>query len=328
VGEISRRLGIPEQHVTELLASAKKKMYAARLKRETPYIDKTVYVNWNALCISAYFAAAQALDLKDAGHFALKSLDRILSEAWKDGGLQHVIAYSDSSAPKRGFNVPGMLDDYAYVVIACLDAYEATADLPYYKFGREIAEAMIARFYDETSSGFFDVERTDGAALGALTARRKPFQDAPTPAANPAAIIALLRLHAYTNDASHRDKAEATLEIFAGAAEQYGMFAGTYGIAAAMFAEPHTQVVILESSVDDKLGAELYRAGVANFALNRSVLRIPASNAVGQNLPPPLADTIPNLPAVLEGRTCAVVCREFSCSAPVSNPEELRKLLT
>ncbi len=36
-------------------------MYAARLRRPIPYIDKTVYVNWNALCISAYLQAARVL---------------------------------------------------------------------------------------------------------------------------------------------------------------------------------------------------------------------------------------------------------------------------
>ena len=28
--------------------SAKQKMYAARLARPTPYVDKTVYVGWNS----------------------------------------------------------------------------------------------------------------------------------------------------------------------------------------------------------------------------------------------------------------------------------------
>src|SRR5205807_5571217 len=138
--EIATRLSKPVEQVRELLESAKKKMYAARLKRPTPYIDKTIYVNWNALCISAYFAAARALHDEAARRFALKSLDRILSEAWNArSGLQHVIAYSDPKAVRR--QVRGMLDDYAYMAAACLDAYEATADLRYFTFARDIADA-------------------------------------------------------------------------------------------------------------------------------------------------------------------------------------------
>src|SRR5581483_2086387 len=93
VEEIAERLKKPTADVQALLDSTKKKMYAARLQRPTPFIDKTVYVSWNALCISAYLKAARVLKLENAGRFALRSLDRILSQAW-DGksGLQHVIA--------------------------------------------------------------------------------------------------------------------------------------------------------------------------------------------------------------------------------------------
>jgi uncharacterized protein YyaL (SSP411 family) len=301
-------------------------MYSARLQRPTPYIDKTIYVNWNALCISAYLSAAQALKLDAARRFALKTLERILSRAWDPKmGLAHVIAYSDPQAEVR--RLPGMLDDYAYMVSACLDAYEATAGLGYFESARAIGDAMIARFYDAAAGGFFDAEVNADSNLGALSARRKPFQDAPTPAADPSAVIALLRLHAYSNDPSYREKAKQTLQLFASLAPQYGMFAGTYGIAAAMFSAPHTQVVILESDDDGTSAGALYDAAIESFSLNKSVLRIAADRAVTENLPPALAETIPSLPAVKEKRTVAVVCAEFSCKPPVSSAEELRKML-
>jgi uncharacterized protein YyaL (SSP411 family) len=289
-------------------------------------------VNWNALCISAYLSAAQVLKIEAARTFALKSLDRILAQAWDPKrGMRHVIAYSDPKAEVR--HIPGMLDDYAYMVSACLDAYEATGDLRYFTAAREIADAMIARFHDATSGGFFDIETASATdpngnhPLGALAARRKPFQDAPTPAADPFAAMALLRLHAYTNDPSYREKAGQTLAVFAGLAEQYGMFAGTYGIAAAMFSAPHTQVVILEGADDGATANALHETSVASFSLNKAALRIAADRAVAENLPPALAQTIPNLPAVKEKKTVAVVCSESSCKPPVSSAEELRALL-
>ena len=51
-----------------------------------------------------------------------------------------------------------MLDDYAFTALACLDAYEATSDLSYFKFAQAISDSMIARFFDPTSGGFFDSE--------------------------------------------------------------------------------------------------------------------------------------------------------------------------
>src|ERR1700739_738976 len=83
IDEIARRISLTVERVSQLLDSAKKKMYAARLQRPTPYVDKTVYVGWNSMCVSAYLEAAKVLHLDEARRFALRSLDRILAEAWK-----------------------------------------------------------------------------------------------------------------------------------------------------------------------------------------------------------------------------------------------------
>jgi uncharacterized protein YyaL (SSP411 family) len=327
VEDIGKRMKKTPQQVQAILDSAKKKMYAVRLKRPTPYVDKTIYVSWNALCISAYLKAAGVLGIEEARHFGLRSLDRILSQGWSaESGLQHVIAYSDPQAAPR--HVPGVLDDYAFTVIACLDAYEASADLSYFHFAEKIAQAMIARFSDLHEGAFFDIatgrDVGEGLVLGALAARRKPMQDSPTPAGNPAAAIGLLRLHAFTHDAKYRLLAERTLAAFAGIAAHYGLFAATYAIALDLYLEPHTQVVIAGSG---EQADRLVKTAVSPFSLNKSVLHLAEGEIVPQMLPPALADTIPNLPAVKEGKTVAVMCKEFACRPPVSTPEELEKAL-
>jgi uncharacterized protein YyaL (SSP411 family) len=342
VEEIARRMNLELKRVTELLASAKKKMYATRLQRPTPYVDKTVYVGWNSLCVSAYLEAAMVLNLADARRFALKSLDRVLAEVWKPesdknepagespaaprGLLLHVVSYSDPAAAHR--EVPGLLEDYAFTALACLDAYEATVDLSYFKFARAITDAMIARFYDATSGGFFDSEPgAEGQSLGVLATRRKPLQDSPTPAGNPVAAIALARMHHYTGDAGYQDKAELTLETFAGAAEQFGIFAATYGIAVVYLLESPVQVVVIAEDGDEDAAGELYAAAVARFAFNKSTLRLAASQVVAENLPPALAATIPNLPELGSRKSLAVLCSGSACQPSVSDGAELRRAL-
>jgi len=324
IEEIAGRLKIAPDQVRDLLQSAKRKMYEARLARPTPYIDKTVYVGWNSLCVSAYLEAAKALRLEDARRFALPSLDRILSEAWRpEEGLLHVIAYSDPGAARR--EVRGGLDDYAFTAIACLDAYEATADLSYFKFARKITDSMIEQFFDPVSGGFFDTESGGSSqTLGVLSARRKPFQDSPTPAGNSMAAIALVRMHGYTNDASYRDKAEQTMEVFAGTAEQFGIFGATYGIAAVHFSQPHTQVVVIGTGDQAE---QMWKAAWARFAFNKSAIKLTPNEAIARNLPPALAVTIPGVPGIQETKVTAVVCSGFSCQPPVSEPEELTRTL-
>ena len=321
VEEIGKRMSLPAQRVQELLQSAKKKMYTARLQRPTPYVDKTVYVGWNALCVSAYLEAAKVLRLESARDFALRSLDRIVNDGWRaESGLLHVIAYSDPASERR--DITGLLDDYAFTAIACLDAYEATSELLYFDLARRIADRMIERFFDPASGGFFDTAKPSGEqnVLGVLGTRRKPFQDSPTPAGNPAAAIALLRLFGYTNEPSYREKAERTMEVLAGLAGQYGIFAATYGIAAVHFSQPHTQVVVVGN---DALADELRAAAIKDFRFVKAVLKLPAEKAVRANLPPALAETIPSLPFLKEGKTGAVICAGFSCLPPILEVEEL-----
>jgi len=324
VAEIARRLNLPEERVQATLDSAKQKMYAARRQRPTPFVDKTVYTGWNALCISAYLEAAKVLNLDAARHFALRSLDRILAEGWLAGSeLRHVLTYSDDESQRR--HVPGVLDDYAFTTLACLDAYECTADLSYFDFARRIANTMLQSFFDPDAGGFFDSNRRNsGKTLGVLGAPRKPFQDSPTPAGNPAAAIALLRLYAYTNDQEYRNKADQTLGLPAGIAGQYGLFAATYGMAGVFLSEPHVSVVVIG---DGEPAEPLYHEAVRPFSANKAVLKLDFDKAVPQNLPPALAETLPQLPAVHEMRTAAVVCSDFSCQPPVSDPQQLANTL-
>ncbi len=326
--EVALRLKLSPERARELLNSAREKMYKARLQRPTPYIDKTIYTGWNALCVSAYLQAASALRLVDTRHFALRSLDRILSQAWdNDRGLKHVIAYSDPAAEPR--KIAGVLDDYAFTAVACIDAYEATADISYYNFAQHIADMMIALFFDGNRSdgkggGFFDTQKNEGQALGVLNTRRKPFQDSPTPAGNSMAAIALLRLYAYAGQQSYREKAEQTLGLLTGMAGQFGLFAATYGTAGVHLAFPHTQIVVVG---EDALAEELYAVSARNFRLNASFFKFSPSQAVEQNLPAVLAETLPHLPAVKEGRSLAMICSGMQCQPPVFSVEELNQQL-
>jgi uncharacterized protein YyaL (SSP411 family) len=134
-------------------------------------------------------------------------------------------------------------------------------------------------------------------------------------------------MHHYTGDAGYQDKAELTLETFAGAAEQFGIFAATYGIAVVYLLESPVQVVVIAEDGDEDAAGELYAAAVARFAFNKSTLRLAASQVVAENLPPALAATIPNLPELGSRKSLAVLCSGSACQPSVSDGAELRRAL-
>jgi len=323
VEETATRLKLTAAEVESRLALAKAKLYATRLERTAPFIDQTIYTSWNAMGISAYLQAGQVLHLSRPIEFALQTLERILVEGWsEETGLAHVIAYTGN--PAGSARIAGILDDYAFMIDACIDAWEATGTRKYYQAAAAIGDAMIARLYDPVGSAFFDAELpAEGKALGALSARRKPLQDAPTPAGNPAAVIALLRLEHLSGRRDLREKAEDTLENFAGIVEHFGLYAGTYGLALQQFLLPPTQVVVIGEG-DEALGLEA--TAMAGFAVNKSVIRLMVEQINAENLPPVLAETLPSLPRI-GGETVAVVCRGNACLPPVRDNEKLLEAL-
>ena len=131
----------------ELLAAAHARLYAARGERPTPFIDTTVYTNWNALAVSAYLEAAHVLHLPQVKAFALLTLDRLLREGLDaERGLAHVISYTRGASTGTKW-VAGMLDDYAFLTHACLDGWLATGAAKYYRAALGLAKRMVCLLY-------------------------------------------------------------------------------------------------------------------------------------------------------------------------------------
>src|SRR6266404_5448202 len=317
---IAKTLGSDETNVRLTIARARGKMLAGRLRRTTPYVDTTMYVAWNAMFVSAYLEAARILggSIGDrCREFALKTVDRMLQEAWsEDKGFAHRIG---------GPRLDGSLDDQVFGVIALLDAYETTLNPRYFRAARRTLDHILEYYADAEGGAFFD-RPSNAPPLGGLDVRRKPFQDSPTPGANSAAIIALVRVHAYTEDKRYYNFAQKTLEAFARIAPQYGLFAATYGLAALLFARHPIQVVIT-GRADDPAALSLEAAANRVYRLGKSVLRFsPTGNAGAplQELPEALRDTLPHLQA---DRAVAVVCAGQSCLPPTNDPAQLAAML-
>jgi hypothetical protein len=318
---LAKDLNREPAEVTGLLASARAKLAVARAARPTPYVDRTIYTGWNAMAISAYLQAGSILKVAGTRDFATKTLDRILREAWSEqDGLAHVVAYLESEG---GTRIPGVLDDYALLVHACLDAWEHTLELRYYDAAQMLAARMQRDFYDATGGGFFDTV-TNVNAIGALMAKRKPLQDTPTPAGNPVAAAALLRLEALNGDAKLREVAEDTLEAFAGIVEHFGIYAGSYGLALEQLLTPAQQIVIVG---EDDRADELESAARSGFAVNKTVLRAQAATLREGALPPVLKATLTQLPQLQKMESFAVVCQGRHCLPAVHTVGELQAAL-
>ena len=312
---LAGELKLDEATARLLIARAKGKLLASRRERRPiPAIDQTFYVAWNAMFVSAYLEAGRVLGREDCRTFALKTLERILAEAWD---------------PQKGFlhrigepRLEGALDDQVFAVAALLDAYEATLDLRYFEIAERAMKRTIERFGDAEGGGFYDRAK-DAAPMGGLAVRRKPLQDSPTPGANSFAAIVLDRLYAFTGEKLYRDWAERTLEAFVGLVPQYGLFAATYGLAALLHARHPLQVVVTGAECDLK-AAELEKAANEIYRFGKAVLRVTPGKIASAAIAPALRETLPHLNAAIPQ---ALVCVETTCYPPTTDPEKLKGLL-
>jgi uncharacterized protein YyaL (SSP411 family) len=313
-GDAARKAGVDEAEFSQTLQRARVKLHGARMGRPTPQIDRTVYVGWSAMMASAWLEAAQALGRPDCRGFALKTIDRLLAEGWREeDGFSHFL-----EAPRT----PGLLDDHVYPGLALLDAFEATLEKRYFEVARRAGDRLLARFYDQENGGFFD-RPDDAPSLGGFDIRRKPFQDSPTPGANSAAVMLLDRLFDYTGEPAYQEAAERTLEAFSGVIGNYGMFAASYGLALALHMRRPMEVVIT-GAAGDLSAWELEQAAQRVYRLGKAVLRVTPEVVAAGSLPSALAETLGRLRA---DTVQALVCVENTCQPPVTSAEELAALL-
>ena len=315
------------ESLRRLRDSAKQKLFAARGERPAPFIDRTLYTGWNAMAVTAYFETARVLRLDGVLEFAQRTLNRLLDEAW-DGNktLYHVIAYGDAQPPPDAERVRGTLDDYAFTVHAAIDAWLAGGHMNFYRVAVKLADAMIELFYDRTAGAFYDVANAQGgkAALGVMNARRKPLQDSPTPAGNPTAVSALLRLEALSGRQEYRDIAEDTLASFAGIVEHFGLYAGSYGLALERLLLDPVQVIVVGTGPE---ASRLEATAVARYAVNKTVMRFTPSLLAAERLPEAIEEILPHVPQPEGAVAWALVCTGRTCLPPITDPEALLEAL-
>ena len=275
-----------------LLRSAMKKLKAARDRRTAPFVDRTPYVNWNAMMAGAFLQAGAVLDRPDCNQIALNVLGAIWENAWDPGsGLSHVLGRAE---PR------GMLDDNVQSAAAFLDAYEATGEPRWLERAIEVMNYCDRGHGGGQTGGYFDISATGGTAY--LATRAKPVQDAPTPSPNGVAALVLARLWALTDDRRWRDKLDAQLSAFAGGARELSLHGATLVRAIDWAVHPVTRIEVMGPKGDGPACA-MHLLALQTYRPRKIVIR-----------------KIAPAPA-------ATVCVGTSCSLPVATPEKLEALL-
>ncbi|HUZ07820.1 MAG TPA: thioredoxin domain-containing protein [Candidatus Paceibacterota bacterium] len=231
--QISEKINEPTHigcHDEKILASAKTKMLAARAKRVRPHLDDKILASWNGLMLGAFARASAVLGGEKYRAAAEKNLAFIKEKLWVKPNTPHPASGhplpSSDEGRGQGEGFVGtlfhrwrdgerdgvqLLEAYAFLLSGVIDLYEATLEPKHLDFAVELADAMLAKFYDSENGGFWQ----SAAGSTDLILRVKDDYDGAEPSGNSVAAWSLLKLGAITGQKKFTEAAEKTLRLFA-----------------------------------------------------------------------------------------------------------------
>jgi uncharacterized protein len=314
VAATAKYFGKDEAEVRELLSRARQTLFAIRARRPRPHLDDKIIMAWNGLMISAFARAAQVLD--DAAYLdaATRAAKFLRSQLYDESRKVLFRNYREGRSAVEGF-----ADDYAFLIQALLDLYEASFDIAWLRWAIELQETQDRLFFDEERGGYFNGAGNDPSIL----LRLKEDNDSAEPAASSVAALNLLRLAQIRNDQKFYERAEKTIDAFT---PQIGHFPSAMPqmlVALDLSLSTPRQIVIAgahDSSDARSLIAEVHQQFVPNKIL------LLADAGEGQKFLEEKLEALRGMKPI-DGKSAAFVCENFTCKAPVTDPKAFGKLI-
>ncbi|KIM10741.1 MAG: hypothetical protein KU37_08360 [Sulfuricurvum sp. PC08-66] len=174
---------------------ALKLLQELRTQRPYPFIDTKAIAAWNAMMVKALFDAA----LHDESFIdvAYESIEALLALFWRDNKLYH------STLIGKTPTIEAFLEDYAYVIVALISAYEHRCQEHYLLIAQQVANRAIAHFFDKGAWNFSHTTFVTQA----------PIQDTSYPSPVAVMVDGLLKLGLLV-DGKYRTFAQQTLYFY------------------------------------------------------------------------------------------------------------------
>ncbi|MCC6143485.1 MAG: thioredoxin domain-containing protein [Candidatus Hydrogenedentes bacterium] len=304
---LAKDLQMPVAGLMAVIERSCEKLFARRAQRVRPGLDDKVLTAWNALLISSLSQGAQILGETRYLDAAVAAGEFIKQHMMRDGQLLRTHRHGES-------RLPAYLDDYAFTVNAFVDLYECTFDLRWLRDAEALADSMITQFWDDAAGNFF---YTSGAHPN-LIVRTKPAYDGAEPSGNSIAALALQRLAVLRDRAEYREKARRILEAASAHMKQAPQGFLRMLCALDFYLHPPQEIAIIGGKEAEDT-RQLVHAIFAHFVPNK---------VVAAAVPGKVEETAKDVPLLagkvaVDGKATAYVCKNFTCDAPVTNPEAL-----
>jgi uncharacterized protein YyaL (SSP411 family) len=231
--ELAVEFNMGEAELEAKLADISAKLFKARENRIKPGLDNKILTSWNALMIKGLVKAYNALGDAQYLSIARNNLNFILGSFFKKGALLHTVK-------KDNTYIPGFLEDYAYLIDALIEFYQATFEEQYIIEAQKLLAIVLHDFYDDNSGYFFFT-----SALNSELANRK-IDNSDNVISSPNSVMAhnLFRLGRLLYNDEYIDKSKRMLSGVIENLLEYGPFYSNWGSLLLNFSYPFHELVI------------------------------------------------------------------------------------
>lgn len=307
---LAKERGMTTEELERVVGEGKRKLFLEREKRVKPFRDEKILTSWNGLMIGAF---VDGYNVTRNGRYlaaAQQGADFLWTHLHKEGRLLRT--FKEGVAKLNGY-----LDDYAFVIDALLDLYEATSDLTSLDRAQRLTTRLIDQFWNEGQGGFFFTSKDHES----LIARYKSPIDQSIPSGNAVAALSLLRLFYITGDASYYDKAEKTLQFFSESMEGNVFATGSMIAVADFYLRKPKEIVVLGKAKAPE--TERLLSGIQRLYIpNKVLFRADPDQSEEAPLPGPVKGK-----KMLDGKPTVYLCHHFTCSPPLTDWEAIRERL-
>lgn len=293
----------------EWFDSIRKTLFKEREERVHPLRDEKILTDWNALMIAALAKAGFVFDDARLISLAKNAFSFLEEKLIREKQLLH--RFNNGEA-----GIKAMADDYAFLVWAGIELYEATFDAEYLKKSLHLNQQFLQDFWDDKKCGFFFSIADEDQVYG----RQKQIYDGAIPSANSVSLMNLIRLSRLTGETELESYANKIGEAFSADLTRSGSSI-THAMQAIQFlnadakeisfaAEPVEVKEMLPILRDQFLPFHVFHIiSKENKALLNTVSAYTAAQSRKGNKP------------------TLYVCENFTCEHPVTELEQMKKLL-
>ncbi|MHA1288028.1 MAG: thioredoxin domain-containing protein [Candidatus Thorarchaeota archaeon] len=312
-GDIATDLKMSREELTILLDSAKTKLFIRRERRVRPSLDDKILTDWNGFMIAALAKAATALGDEKFIDVAEKALTFILDTMLDEKrGLFH--RYKEGDVAIEAF-----LDDYAYLIWALLEMYEATFKPEYLVHVKNLTQDLLEKFWDKEEGGFYF---TDENAEDLLV-RKKTAYDGAMPSGNSVSMLNLVRLARLFGDSTYEDHAISIGRAFSNEIKRAPSAFSMMLIAHDFAIGPSFEIVVAGNPENDDTREMIQQ--IRGKFIPRKVVLLRGTKEQSQTV----TDLAPftKFHEPLQGKATAHVCIDHNCKLPTTDLKRMMELL-